>query len=68
MEVGVAVALVGLAVKEVPAVSPFDSGIAGWAEGARDEVDNPCVVVCVFLPRVTEASLDWDPLATGPGR
>lgn len=67
-DVGVADALLELAVEAMPAVSLSDSRIAGWAEGAREEVDDPCAVLCMFLPRVTEASLDWGPFAIGPDR
>lgn len=42
--------------------------MVGCAEGAREDGVNPCDVACVFLPRVTEASLDCVPFETCPVR
>jgi len=53
-----------------PALAPVVSisGIVGCAEAVREDEVIPCDVVCVFLPRVTEASLDCVPFETCPSR
>jgi len=44
------------------------SGMVGWADCALDDETTICDGLCMFLPLVTEASLDWLPLATWPAR